>query len=68
VVLGVVVKVIGGHCYPCYRKPELTAARKKTIAEKKAGRVECSTPGCTGVNHHGRSKCICTTKVVFYDY
>ena len=68
VVLGVVVKVIGGHCYPCYRKPELTAARKKTIAEKKAGRGECSTPGCTGVNHHGCGKCICTTKVVFYDY
>jgi hypothetical protein len=33
--LGVVVKVIGGHCYPCYIKPEVTAARKKAITEKK---------------------------------
>ncbi len=33
--LGVQVKVRGRVCYPCYTKPEATAARKKNLAEKK---------------------------------
>jgi len=57
--LGVEVKVTGGVCNPCYKKPERTAARKKAMVEKKATRGVCSTPGCTGVNHNGHG-----TKVV----
>jgi hypothetical protein len=37
--------------------PEATAARKIAMAEKKAARGECSTPGCTGLNYRGRDKC-----------
>jgi len=54
-VLGVEVKVRGGVCNPCYKKPEATAARKKATAEKKAARGTCS--GCKGVNNRGRDKC-----------
>jgi hypothetical protein len=56
-VLGVEVKVRGGVCYPCYTKPEATAARKKIMAEKKAVQGLCSTPDSTGINHKGRGKC-----------
>jgi hypothetical protein len=52
------VIVRGGVCHPCYQKPEATAARKKAMAEKKAARGECSTPGCTSINHKGRDRCI----------
>jgi hypothetical protein len=57
-VLGVEMKVTGvGVCNPCYQKPEATAARKKAMAEKKAARGVCSTPGCTGDGHRGRYRC-----------
>ena len=55
--LGGEVRVRTGVCYPCYKKPEATAARKKATAEKKAARGTCYTPGCKGVNNRGRDKC-----------
>ena len=51
--LGVQVKVRGGVCYPCYTKPEATAARKKNWRKKSGSR--------SGINHKG------TTKVVSND-
>ena len=62
--LGVQVKVRGRVCYPCYTKPEATAARKKIMAEKKAVQGLCSTPDSTGINHKGRGKC----QRYLYDY
>ena len=56
-VLGVNEKSRGGVCSRCYQKPEATAARKKAMAEKKATRGTCSTPGCKGINFRGQGKC-----------
>jgi len=56
-VLGVEVKVMGGVCKPCYRKPEATTACKKATPEKKAARGECSTPGCKCTRFNGRDIC-----------
>jgi hypothetical protein len=56
-VLGVNEKARGGVCSRCYQKPEATAARKKAMAEKKATRGTCSTPGCKGINFRGQGKC-----------
>jgi hypothetical protein len=51
------VKVRGGVCYPCYKKPETTAARKKAGAAKKEDRKTCSTPGCSRITDRGTDKC-----------
>ncbi len=57
-VRGVEVKVTGGVCNPCYKKPGATAARKTAMVEKKEAQGVCSTPGCTGIIHNGCGKCM----------